>query len=325
MEDILFNEKEHRYYDADGNNYTSVTTLIGKYTNTFDGDFWSMYTALKDHNMKVKPVPELQQIFVNGRAYTLKSLKKDVLFSKWQKEVEAKWDSINTEACIRGNITHNKLEDTINASKGDIRGITNRLITPSKKEGISLQHQLDATDLKQEFPFVYDRLSGYVQKGFSIFAEKRVFLQKYKLAGMIDVPLIFQNYFAILDWKTNKNELHKTAGYYRKKKVGSEWIKTDTWVETGECFKYPLDGLEASKFNIYALQLSTYAYVLEQWGYKLLDNGLEIIHFPLDAEPRLLKMPYLKQEVEIMLNHHYQTTILADDTSSLFNTRQYLS
>lgn len=319
MEDILFNEAEHRYYDADGNNYTSVTTLIGRYTNTFDTDFWSMYTALKDHNMKVKPVPELQQIYVNGRANTLKSLKKDTLFSKWQVETLAKWDSLTTEACIRGNNTHNKLEDTINDSKGDFKGITNQLISPNKKQGISFQHELDKTDLKTEFPFVYDRLSGYVQRGFSIFAEKRVFLQQYRIAGMIDVPLMYGKYFAILDWKTNKNTLHTTAGYYKKVKVNGVFVKSDQWVETGECFKYPLDGLEASKFNIYSLQLSLYAYILEQWGYTLLDNGLEIIHFPVGHEPRLLRIPYLKREVEIMLNHHYQTNILQNDTISFPN------
>lgn len=319
MEDIFFNEEEHRYYDADGNNYTSVTTLIGKYTNTFDTDFWSMYTALKDKNVKVKPSPEKQVIYVNGIPNPLKSLKKDVLFSKWQAETLAKWDTLTTEACIRGNNTHNKLEDTINASKGDFKGITNQLITPNKKEGISFQHELDNTTLQTDFPFVYDRLSGYVQRGFSIFAEKRVFLQKYKIAGMIDVPLMFQKYFAILDWKTNKNELHRTAGYYKKVKVGGIFVKSDTWVETGECFKYPLDSLEASKFNIYSLQLSLYAYILEQWGYTLLDNGLEIIHFPLDSPPLLLKIPYLKQEVEIMLNHHYQTNILSNDTFSFPN------
>ena len=121
---------------------------------------------------------------------------------------------------------------------------------------------------------------------------------------MIDVPLIHGKYFCILDWKTNKNELHNTAGYYKKIKINNIWVKSDIWVETGERFKYPLDMLEASKFNIYSLQLSLYAYILERWGYKLLDNGLEIIHFPVGSDPVLLKIPYLKDEVEIMLNHH---------------------
>ena len=34
MQDILFNEKEHKYYDTLGNTFICVTTLIGRYTDT---------------------------------------------------------------------------------------------------------------------------------------------------------------------------------------------------------------------------------------------------------------------------------------------------
>ena len=306
MQDILFNEAEHKYYDTSGIVYTSVTTLINKYTNTFDTEFWCMYTALKEHKFIVKPEPSKRKIYVGNRLYSLDTLMKDSTFKHWYAEIDARWKGVNAEACLRGNMFHNELEDSINLSKGDITGSTNNLIQPSiiGKKPIKTQHDLDKTILKEKYPKVYNRLSGYIERGFSIFAEKKVFLREYQVAGMIDVPLLLDSYFAILDWKTNKDELHTTAGYYKKIKVGSGWVKSDIWVETGEKFKYPLDMLEASKFNIYALQLSTYAYILEQWGYKLLNNGLEIIHFPLLGEPRLIKIPYLKQEVEIMLNHH---------------------
>lgn len=306
MQDILFNEAEHKYYDTTGQIYTSVTTLIGKYTNTFDGEFWAMYTALKEHGFKVKPEPSKRSIFVGNRLYKLDQLLKDSTFKHWYAEIDARWKGINAEACLRGNMVHNELEDSINKSKGDYNGDTNSLIQPSLigKKPITTQHDLDATVLKEKYPKVYERLTGYVQRGFSIFAEKKVFLKEYQIAGMIDVPLLLGQHFAILDWKTNKDELHKTAGYYKKVKMGHTFVKSDIWIETGERFKYPLDMLEASKFNIYALQLSLYAYILEQWGYKLMTNGLEIIHFPLVGEPLLLKMPYLKEEVEIMLNHH---------------------
>jgi hypothetical protein len=311
MQDILFNEAEHRYYDANGRNYTSVTTIIEKYAPLFDKDFWSMFTALKNNGFKVKPVPETKSIYCNNSLNKLSDLKKDSLFKLWQQEVLTKWEIITEEACIRGNNTHNDLEDSINISKGDNKGTTNSLILPHiEKQTIKTTHDLDKTNLKEKYPFVYKRLNGYLERNFSIFAEKRVFLEEYLVAGMIDVPLIKENYFAILDWKTNKDELHDTAGYYKKRKVAGVWIKTDEWVSTDDCLNYPLNNIPASKFHKYALQLSLYAYILECWGYKLLDKGLEIIHFPLNKEPKLIKIPYLKNEVIIMLNHHKNNLLI---------------
>lgn len=305
--DILFNEEEHKYYDANGSIYTSVTTLIGKYTNTYDTELWAMFTGLKEHGFKVRLEKEKRCIYVGNVLYKLKDLMKDSLFKAWYMEIIARWDGLTIEACNRGNAIHNELEDSINISKGDFKGATNSLISPIGKKTINTQHDLDKTMLQDKYPMVYTRLSGYLARSFSIFAEKKVYLQDYLVAGMIDVPLILGKYFCILDWKSNKNELHKTAGYYKKDK---NFVKTTEWIETGEHFLYPLNMLEASKFNIYALQLSLYAYILEQWGYTLMTNGLEIIHFPIDKEPLLIKIPYLKHEVEVMLNHHKQSLLL---------------
>ena len=309
MQDILFNEAEHKYYDEQGNIYISVTTLIGRYTDIFDGYYWGMYTALKDNGYNLKPEPAKGIIIVSGVKYKIEDLHKDSRFKAWYDLTVAKWKVLNIEACDRGNATHNELEDSINISKGDSTGSTNKLITfngqrPSKEFKISTEHDLDKTDLEQKYPEVYSRLLGYINRGCSIFAEKRVFLESYAVAGMIDVPIIKDKKFCILDWKTNKDELHRTSGYYRKKKIGDKWVKSNEWVETGDCFKYPLNNLQCSKFNIYALQLSLYAYILEQWGYNLAEGGLEIMHFPQGQKPKLLKVPYLKEEVEIMLNHY---------------------
>jgi len=309
MEEILFDETAHRYYDNTDKKYTSVTTLIGLYTNTYDVEFWAMYTALKEHGYRVKPEPEKRSIYCNNVLYPLNKLMLDNIHKHWYAEVRARWDALTAEACLRGNLTHNALEDGINMSKGDMTGKSNTLITSTGSRTISTQHDLDNTKLKDTHPLAYQRLSGYIERGFSIFAEKRVHLPEFGVAGMIDVPLFIKNYFAILDWKTNKNELHKTAGYYKKIQVEGRWIKSNIWVETGERFKYPLDMLEASKFNIYALQLSLYSRILEYWGYKPLDNHLEIIHFPLLEEPLLIKIPYLRDEVDIMLAHFKQSQL----------------
>lgn len=310
MQEILFNEAEHKYYDNSDIKYTSVTTLIGMYTNTFDTELMAMFTALKEHGFKVKLEKEKRSIWCHNKLYKLEELLKDNIQKHWYNEVRARWEGITAEACQRGNRVHNELEDNINLSKGDISGNTNLLISPIKgKKTISTIHDLNNTDLEDKYPLVYNRFKGFIDRGFSIFAEKKVHLPEFGIAGMIDVPIMYGKYFAIDDWKTNKAELHDTAGYYKKTKIDGRWIKTEEWVQTGERFLYPLDMLEASKLNVYALQLSTYSYILEQWGYIPMENPLKIIHFPLIGDPRLIKVPYLREEVEIMLNHHKYTRL----------------
>ena len=46
---VCFNDLNHCYFDINDNSkkYISVTTLIGKYEQPFDEDFWSKYKALE--------------------------------------------------------------------------------------------------------------------------------------------------------------------------------------------------------------------------------------------------------------------------------------
>jgi len=301
--DIDFDEKTHSY-TKDGIKYISVTTLIGLYKKEFKKEFWGVYTALKDANIKVKPEPELNIIYIEGTPYTIDKILKDPLYSLYYKKTINDWDILTEEACIKGSNTHNFLEDTINKSKKDYTGESNKLITWSaEKKSYSCVSDLDSTNLEEVHPFIYKRLKSYINTGAVIYAEKKVFLKDYNVAGMIDVPIIKGDRFVILDWKTNKEELHKTAGYYKKIQLGGKWIKSTEWIKTGEMLLYPINHLENSKFNIYALQLSLYAYILEQWGYTLVDNGLEIIHIR-NNNNQLIKIPYLKNEVKLLLEHY---------------------
>ena len=46
---VAFNEEKHKYFNVDdpSKEYISVTTLIHKFTQPFDKDFWSAYKALE--------------------------------------------------------------------------------------------------------------------------------------------------------------------------------------------------------------------------------------------------------------------------------------
>lgn len=306
LEEISFTSHDHRYFDPNKPllKYTSTTTVIGEYEEEYDGELWSMQTALKEKGYKVKVDKKNRGIYVNGLYHPLHKLEMNTLFRSWQLLVQARWRVTNEEACERGNRTHDYLENAINQSKGytGSHSNDNHYISPSKMKGtISSINDLDRTNLREVFPAVYNRLNAFIQKGCTIFAEKRVRLDMVQLAGMIDAPIFKDINFSILDWKTNKDELKTKPGYYKKDWIGGQLVKTDVFVETDETFKGVLSHVPYCKFNIYALQLSIYAYVLECWGYKLVPNGLEIIHFMPNKEPKLVKIPYMINEVELIM------------------------
>ena len=86
--DICFNENTHKYWDnSTKENFTSVTTLIHKFTQPFDEEFWSKYKAIE---RMVSPD-------------TFKLYKKDILSSKKIKDsfiidiLELKLNDFNLE------------------------------------------------------------------------------------------------------------------------------------------------------------------------------------------------------------------------------------
>lgn len=309
-QELIFTEHDHKYRDETNLVYTSVTTLLEKYKTQFDNDFWSMYTALKDAGYRLRPHPEERKISLGNVKYTLKSLMDQSYYKELQDLTKAQWVVKTTQACIRGNNIHNSIELGINKSRNDIGATHNDLITyddvnPFKLgKNISTLNDLDASHLGKDFPDIYNILKPMIEQGCTVFSEKRVYLTKYGIAGTIDCPIIKGKYFSILDWKSNAADMHDTPGYYKKEKIDNVWIKTDTWIITEDRFNDPISHIPASKFHTYCLQLSIYAYIMEQWGYILVNNGLAIVHYPLNKEPVYIPVPFLRNEVIALFTDH---------------------
>lgn len=313
---LVFTEADHKYVDENNLVYTSVTTLLDKYKPEFDKEFWSMFTGLKDAGFRLKPYPEEQAIRLGTVKFKLEDLKKETYYVQLQELTKIKWGITSTKACMRGNTIHNSIELGINKTRNDIEAKDNDLITyevnPFKSgKNISTMNDLDASHLRTDFPFIYNKLKPLVEAGATVFSEKRVYMSRYGIAGTIDCPIIKGKYFSILDWKSNAADMHDTPGYYKKEKIGNEWIKTDTWIididkATGEpkTFNAPISHIPASKYHTYCLQLSIYAYIMEQWGYVLIPNGLAIVHYPLNKEPVYIPVPYLRNEVIALFTDH---------------------
>uniref|UniRef100_A0A6M3K3P2 Putative PD-(D/E)XK nuclease superfamily protein n=1 Tax=viral metagenome TaxID=1070528 RepID=A0A6M3K3P2_9ZZZZ len=128
-----------------------------------------------------------------------------------------------------------------------------------------------------------DACDKIYSKGFlPIEAEKIIFSSRLGLAGTVDLllkdpagPVI------ILDWKTNKE------------------LKIENPFETG---LPPIDHLEDSNLNHYALQLSIYQYILEAEDYYPAGQEYRrlIVHLT-ETDNRVYSCKYLKDEIENML------------------------
>lgn len=238
---LYFDEGPHKYTDTYGNEYISVTTIIGNYSPKFDKDYW-LHKKAKELGIT-------------------------------EKELAKRWQDITDEACTRGSHTHNGLEDGIKGSsmfKDAIKYLnqveTGRCITVAdipnlKARPLDIEKFKEATNNK--YPKIYEVFDFYVTRGYTIYSEIGVFLPNLLISGTIDVLAIKSDRFVILDWKTNKDGLHFTNGYYKKDKTCKPVQLTNNWIEKDEKMLPPFNTLPECNGSHYTIQLSTYARMVE--------------------------------------------------------------
>ena len=238
---LYFDEGPHKYSDTYGNEYISVTTIIGNYSPKFDKDYWLHKKA--------------RELGIT------------------EKELAKRWQDITDEACTRGSHTHNGLEDGIKGSsmfKDAIKYLnqieTGRCITVAdipnlKARPLDIEKFKEATNNK--YPKIYEVFDFYITRGYTIYSEIGVFLPNLLISGTIDVLAIKSDRFVILDWKTNKDGLHFTSGYYKKDKTCKPVQLTNNWVEKDEKMLPPFNTLPECNGSHYTIQLSTYARMVE--------------------------------------------------------------
>lgn len=238
---LYFEEGPHRYTDTLGNEYTSVTTIIEDYCPKFDKKYW------------------------------LRKKAKELGIS--EKTLEKRWQDITIEACERGTKTHNGLEDGIKGAsmfKEAVRYLSQvksgRCITVADIPNLTpipldLDKFISATNNK--YPEIYEVFEYYINKGYTLYSEIGVYLPEYLLSGTIDVLAIRHDRFVILDWKTNKDGLHFTSGFYRKDKRSIPFQLTNEWIDTKEFMFPPFANLPNCNGSHYTIQLNTYARMVE--------------------------------------------------------------
>ena len=289
---VGFLEEPHVYKNIDDPtiNYVSVTTLISKFEQPYDKDFWSAYKALE----KLIPVNEwksLKDSLLNTKKFDKECLSdyniSENEFNKVQQDILDEWQKKNKESCDRGTKIHAQLEnalynkDSINLQK---YGIGGKFICKKDYTDLNLEH-----GVYPEYLVYYDH-------------------PKLHIAGQIDLLIKSGNDIIIGDYKTNA-ELKFKSFYSRKTKKSVK-------------MKYPLTKLDDVNFNHYQLQLSTYAWMLQKLNPEFNIKRLFIVHFPHEGGSKIYEVEYLKDDVEKMLKAYIKQTEL-DKQKKKYERIQY--
>ncbi len=296
---LFFDEVLHKYIDEYGNNYTSMTTCIKKYTEEFKTEERAKACERIGRNPNH---PDYQKY---------KGMSSSQLIKLWNRDAN--------EGRDKGTKKHNYLENIINNA--------NKFISSDKKytgqriytiEDIKQDHDFgridvdyfDKSGLKEKYPSIYNLIIQLHNAGFKFYAEIGVFDPDRLISGLIDLLVVHHTskFFIIIDWKTNKTKIMYKSGYF-KKDVNRNI--TDEFVEKFETLYPPIDHLPNSIGHKYSLQVSGYAALVELFGYENKGNIICHIQDTPDGEKvNILAALDLRKEANIMFNDfHYNRTL----------------
>lgn len=291
---VCFNEESHLYWNVNDNeNYISVTTLIERYAQPFDREFWSAYKALE------QLLPTEAWIIEKKSLLASHKFDKEILstynvsetdFNKVQQNILDEWDKTNAESCERGTKIHAKLEQSMYDMGANVT---------LKKFGVGGKFVCDKgrTSLDLENGVYPEYLISYVSDD-----------KLLRLAGQIDLLVISGNTFYIMDWKTNK-EIKTKSGFNTQTKSTSKML-------------YPLNNIDDCNYWHYTLQLSIYAWMIQQLRPELNLQDLIMVHFDHNNKQTVYHLDYLKDEVEKMFKH-YKKEIIKEKQRAKYKRIEY--
>ena len=286
-QNVCYNDEMHLYWDENGK-YVSVTTLIGKFCQDFDSNFWSGYKALekllsaeefkieksqlqKTHKIDVKYFCDMYGFTVND-------------FNKAQQDILDEWAKTNAESCERGSKIHSELENKY-LSKGQC---------DMKKFGLGGRFEVNTNKS------LMDKNTDILKIDRGVFPEYLIYRNspdgKFKLAGQIDLLIKDGNDIYIIDYKTNKKLDDKSFFDSRTKKC--------------VMMKYPMNNLMDCNKMHYTLQLSTYAWMLQKLNPEFVIKKLMLIHYDHQGNVTEHELEYLKDDVERMCKFYKKQSML---------------
>lgn len=185
--EVCFNEECHKYWNTkDDRKYVSVTTLIDKFTQPFDKDFWSAYKALEKlipaDNWKIEKKSLLNTHKFDSEILSIYNIS-ELDFNKAQQGVLDEWVKTNIESCERGTKIHAELENSFYSAGNNVSlkrfGIGGKFICDKGRTNLDLEN-----GVYPEYLISVSSKDGYLN-----------------LAGQIDLLVKNGNHITIMDWK----------------------------------------------------------------------------------------------------------------------------
>jgi len=238
---VTLKEDTHQYFDTNGQEYKSVSSLLGKVKMPFDRQTISMRKAQSN-------LPGASQA--------------DLLVE--QQRLLKEWDDMRISSTDWGNFVHNNLDSYFTIGNCDAR------VLPAGKT-----------------------IAKYFQNADSFLPEVVVYDSEYYLAGTFDFGVLrikgskpSTTVMDLFDFKTNER---------RGIEFDSSYLKEGKYVPGKKFLLPPMDHLEECNFNIYSMQLSIYALMIQKsYGVKI--GRLGIIFINKQMEVNILPVPYMKYE-----------------------------
>lgn len=182
---IIFNEEDHSYFNAAGEQYESSTGIIKKYKAPFYDEQTAKYKAIKE------VLPEAH----------FKALKKHAggwehIHTFWDKLMEREWAEslIERKDYYLAKWKEEAENGTREHAKRELEIITNG--------GIEFQGVF--------YNYLDTDVLSIPQVGQYCLTEMLVWDHKMKLGGLVDLPIFNDGQFMVLDYKTNK-EISRTG------------------------------------------------------------------------------------------------------------------
>ena len=271
---VAFNEEKHRYWNVNdaSKKFISVTTLIERFGQPFDKDFWSSYKALE------KLLPADSWKIEKKSLLATKKFDRGILdlyqisdndFNKAQQDILDSWAEENRKSCERGTKIHAALENEFYKAGKNVK---------LEKFGLGGKFECKRNYTELDLPY-----GVYPEYLISRTSEDGIL----NIAGQIDCLVKNGNEIICIDHKTNK-KLDFKGGF-------------DTATKSSAKMLYPLNTLDDCNYNHYQLQLSTYAWMLQKINPNFVIKDLILNYYDHEGNNTLYHCDYLKDEVERML------------------------
>lgn len=267
---IKFNSSSHTYSLGRKRKYTSVSSLITKYKKPYNKEYWSTYKAYQ-RILGEEEFKKLKKGFVledNSLFNYLSQFVKQEDLDNEIKIVLEHWNDEKDKSIVKGNDYH-----TFKENQAISTGICYNQFT--KVDFPTIQSTIITIKNKVEYrePTVENLID--LPDGFH--PELILWDNNHLIAGQADKVFIETidnvRYIDIDDYKTNKQI--KKSNFFGK-------------------MLDPLSHLDCCNYNHYRLQISTYAWILEQAGYVVRNTAFTHLNKPYVFE-------YMKKEVQLML------------------------